>query len=57
MLISMVVHISLTAAASLLLQLHPQIASQAGSKLSRMAQSFMRDLQVGQRSGVCAGGL
>lgn len=24
-----------------------QMASQAGSKLSRMAQSFMRDLQVG----------
>lgn len=27
---------------------HSQIASQAGSKLSRMAQSFMRDLQVGR---------
>lgn len=25
----------------------PQMASQAGSKLSRMAQSFMRDLQGG----------
>lgn len=27
--------------------LYPQMASQAGSKLSRMAQSFMRDLQGG----------